>query len=407
MASIKIKLLTWKPTNNNEYPIAISIISDRKRRIIYTGYSCTEELWDTKTGYPKKKHPLFKELVVILDKKKLDATKLLLKADEEEKQLSADDIKTALKRDTRKLKSTIAYFQQTEERLRKAGKIGYANVFKETCRNIKNHIGENADLTFQQVDYNFLKKYEEWNLARGMKLNSLFVFMRTFKTLLNNAKKEQLVPEDYSPFKDYDFKKFRRIKTAKRALNQEELDKLIAHKVPEEDKNSNPFNYFKFSFYCRGINFTDIAFLKWQNIKGNRLEYIRKKTNERFTMELLPPALEIITQYKQQGFTGNDQYIFPILNEKHVTPVQIDNRIEKVLKQTNKGLKELAAQIGIEGKVTTYVARHTFATTLKRKGVSTSLIKELMGHDSEKTTEIYLAGFGDGVLDEAVKAILN
>lgn len=407
MASIKVKLLTWKPSVNGEYPIAISIISDRKRRIIYTGYHCTEELWDTKAGYPKKKHPLHKELLVILDKKKTDATKLLIKADEEDKQLTAEDIKTALKKDTRKLKSVTAYFDSTYERLKSSGKIGYANVFKETGRNIRNYLGEDADLNFQQVDYNFLRKYEEWNLARGLKLNSLFVFMRTFKTLLNNAKKEKLVPEDYTPFKDYDFKKFRRIKTAKRALNQEELDILINHRISNEGKNLHPLNYFKFSFYCRGINFTDMAYLKWGNIKGTRLEYVRKKTNERFTIELLPPALEIINHYKQEGFSKPDDYLFPILSSVHKTPTQIDNRIEKVLKQTNKGLKEIAAELGIDGKITTYVARHTFATTLKRKGVSTSLIKELMGHDSEKTTEIYLAEFGNEVLDEAAKAILS
>lgn len=131
MASIKVKLLTWKPAVNGEYPIAISIISDRKRRIIYTGYHCTEELWDTKAGYPKKKHPLYKELLVILDKKKTDATKLLIKADEEDKQLTADDIKTALKKDTRKLKSVTAYFDSTYERLKSSGKLGTQMCLKK------------------------------------------------------------------------------------------------------------------------------------------------------------------------------------------------------------------------------------------------------------------------------------
>ena len=162
-----------------------------------------------------------------------------------------------------------------------------------------------------------------------------------------------------------------------------------------------------FSYLTRGTNFTDIAFLTWKSIsKDNRMKYTRKKTGQSFDMGLLDEAFEIIQYYKDIYYSGNDKdYIFPILNrEIHVTPTQIDNRIEKVLKQTNRDLKSIAKEIGIDEKITTYVARHSFATILKNEGQGTAVISELLGHESERTTQIYLDSFGNKILDEATKA---
>ena len=100
-------------------------------------------------------------------------------------------------------------------------------------------------------------------------------------------------------------------------------------------------------------------------------------------------------------------YIFPILNTKtHVTASQIANRIKKKAKVVNKDLKEIAGAAKIDFNITTYVARHTYATIMKRSGASTSVISESLGHDSEKTTQIYLDSFENKILDEANKAIL-
>ncbi len=120
---------------------------------------------------------------------------------------------------------------------------------------------------------------------------------------------------------------------------------------------------------------------------------------------LLPPAQQILAYYQEQ-YSNSEGYIFPILNETHASAESKDYRIDKVLKQVNKALKTLAEQAGIAINLTTYVARHSFATNMKSNGVSTAIISQALGHESERTTQIYLDSFGNTIMDEAMKSIL-
>ena len=110
--------------------------------------------------------------------------------------------------------------------------------------------------------------------------------------------------------------------------------------------------------------------------------------------------------YKGLYYENDQSYIFPILSHSYKTPQSINNRLHKMLGVVNGELKNIAIQVDIKENLTTYVARHSFATVLKRSGVSTSEISEAMGHDSEKTTQIYLDTFENNVLDKACEALL-
>jgi integrase len=159
--------------------------------------------------------------------------------------------------------------------------------------------------------------------------------------------------------------------------------------------------------YGAGINFTDIAFLKWENIKQGRVEYVRAKTGKQIDFKILPPVQEILDYWKPLTFKSNDDYVFNILNKEiHKTPVQIDNRIHKVIQSINKGLKEIGKLANVEIPITTYVARHTFATLLKNSDVSSRVIGEMMGHKDEKITETYLKKFDKQILDDAMGKLL-
>jgi integrase/recombinase XerD len=407
MASVKVQLLTWKKSVNDEYPIALVLIKDRKRTIISTGYRSTVKNWDEQRNAPKKSHPLQKELLMIIDQKKLEVNKLLMTLEQEGLQASVGVIRThLLKEKKRNSTSLFQYFDQTIESLNKSERIGYSNVFKETRRALFN-FRQGRDLSIFEITHEFIVKFDTWYLNKGNSLNSIFVFMRTLKTLINNAKKEGLARSDFDPFKDFSFKKYRKHKTEKRAISKQDIKLIFDYKPTPDSSLFHSKNYFMFSYLTRGTNFTDIAFLTWKGIsKDNRMKYTRKKTGQTFDMGLLDEAFEIIQYYKDIYYSGNDKdYIFPILNrEIHVTPTQIDNRIEKVLKQTNRDLKSIANEIGIDEKITTYVARHSFATILKNEGQGTAVISELLGHESERTTQIYLDSFGNKILDEATKA---
>ena len=153
------------------------------------------------------------------------------------------------------------------------------------------------------------------------------------------------------------------------------------------------------------MNFIDIIKLKWTDIKDNRIYYVRSKTKGTFSIEILEPVQTILDYYKTTN--GKSQYVFPILLKSDLTPIQILNRKKKVLQQYNSGLKEIAKLIGINKNLTSYVARHSFATALKNKGSSIEKISELMGHSDIKVTMSYLKDFDQDTLDIENRKLLE
>tara|TARA_B110000444_G_scaffold239453_1_gene253884 strand:+ start:292 stop:648 length:357 start_codon:yes stop_codon:yes gene_type:complete len=118
----------------------------------------------------------------------------------------------------------------------------------------------------------------------------------------------------------------------------------------------------------------------------------------------MKPVNEILNFYK--GYPSNTNYIFPVLLRENLTPNQIENRKYKVMKLYNSALKEIARLCNIEKRITTYVARHSFATCMKHKGVSTDVISESLGHQNIVITQTYLKNFSNSVLDEATELLI-
>ena len=154
---------------------------------------------------------------------------------------------------------------------------------------------------------------------------------------------------------------------------------------------------FLFSYYTRGMNFIDISFLKWENVQGDKLYYRRSKYKKNFIMRIKPEVAKIIEYYKTNKIT---EYIFPIINKNDLTPIQIRYRQDKILKKFNKEIKQIGKLCDIITPITSYVVRHTFANSLRKKGMSIDMISELMGHDATETTHIYLKKIEDNELDD-------
>ena len=159
---------------------------------------------------------------------------------------------------------------------------------------------------------------------------------------------------------------------------------------------------FTFSYLNAGINFIDIAKLKHSNIRDNQLFYNKEKTKKLICVPLQAKAIAIITKYKDE----KSPYVFPILSPFHKTEVQIANRLHKVLAKINKHLKKIGEKLRLPLPLTTYVARHSYATVLKRAGVSTAIISESLGHSSEKITQVYLDSFDNEQINNAMKNLL-
>jgi integrase len=406
MASVQAMLYTYRESKNGEYPIYLRIIKDRKPRYMSVGFSCSRELWDEKNSLPKKKHPLYHELLVHIETKKMEANKLLLDLSNDKIDYSADQVKQDLQQKQKPKQQVLEFFETVIQSLKDQERLGTAEVFHSTKNNLSK-FRKGKDFAFTEITPAFLGKYEEFCIGRGNALTTRSVYMRTFQRLVNLAKTERFVKKDFDPFNEYGFAKFRKPKTRKRAIPKDDIMLIKGYEAEVHSARFHAKNYFLFSYYTRGTNFTDIAKLKWSDISYNRVNYTRTKSKKPFSIGLLEPANEILAFYKEHYDSGPDDFVFPILNPKFLSPVSIKNRIKKVLAEVNRNLKEISQAVGIEEKkLTTYVARHTYATVMKKSGHSISVISEALGHDSEHTTQIYLNSFENDVLDEASKAIL-
>ena len=321
----------------------------------------------------------------------------------ESQDISAYEIKGKLKRAKVNNPYVFVYFDTVIERMKKSGQMKNSEIYKDTRRNLGYFTGT-KQTHFSDIDVAFVNKFEEFLKSKGKGPNTIFMYLRTFRALLNKAIKQEICSDKYYPFKKISLAKYSKIKTEKRAISRDDIQK-IKDLNPKTESIIFARHIFLFSYYCRGMNFTDIAFIKWKDINNNRISYIRKKTNELFNIEILPPVLEILNYYRER-FISPDGYVFPIFLDNHKTPQAIYNRKVKIMKEVNKGLKSVGKLAGIVTKLTTYVARHSYATVLRNSGIATSVISQAMGHDSEKTTQIYLESFGNNILDEASKVIL-
>ena len=157
----------------------------------------------------------------------------------------------------------------------------------------------------------------------------------------------------------------------------EDIQKIAQLDLSEYPTLVDTRNYFIFSFYTRGMNFADMATLKRSDISDGRIYYTRSKTKRNFQIKILLPVHEILNYYK--GKRNQTDYVFPILLEKNMTFSHLENRKSKILKKYNKRLKEIAALCEIDKPLSSYVARHSYANSLKQKGISTDIIRRVNG----------------------------
>jgi integrase len=343
---------------------------------------------------------------VLIDTKKIAANKTVLDFANEQVEVSSEQIKAQLQKKKVIALPVLKYFDHVYEQLCLNQKLGTAEAFRNTRRVLSN-FRDGKDFSFLDITPAFLGKFEEYCIGRGNQLTTRSFYMRTFQRLVNLAKGEGFVKKEFDPFNEYGFTKFRNPKTRKRAIPKEDVFKIREYATEPESQMFHSQQYFMFSYYNRGINFSDLARLKWSDIQYGRLHYTRTKSKQQYSIGLLEPAQAILDYYKKYYYSGQDSYIFPILNPDYPSEASIRNRIKKMLRQVNKDLKTIAESLGIEElNLTTYVARHSYATALKKSGQSIGVISQALGHSSEKTTQIYLDSFENDVIDEASKAIL-
>jgi len=274
-------------------------------------------------------------------------------------------------------------------------KIQTASLYRSTLKSL---LEFDEKITFQKITPKYLKKYEKWMLEKGNSYTSIGIYLRNFKCIINIAIKKG-IRINY-PFGKKDEGKYSipKSRNLKKALEFSEIKTMFEYK-PETRNEFVSLQYWLFSYLCNGMNMVDIANLKYQNIQGNNIIFIRQKTKDtsneikEISVFILPEVQEIIKNLGNEN-KNPENYIFPIFKQD-LTVIEKNNILKQHIKYVNKYIRRVAGKIGINENITTYWARHSYSTILKRAGTPIAFISEQLGHQNTVTTMIYLDGFMD------------
>ncbi len=399
-ASIKI-VLEDKPLSNGNHRIYLRIIKDRKRKNISLGLECKKDDFENESF--QKRHPNYKTENNFLISLKSRANQIIRDFQLEDTNFTLEEFENKFRKiDPNQKLLVIDFFNEIIDELTNAGRIGSAVAYKDTKVSLIKFTGKK--ITFKGITPTLLEKYEAYLRSKGNENGGIAFKMRHLRALINIAIKRGLVHKDCYPFDNYKVAKLKLIKN-KRALTIEEFQRIKNVELSENPYLLEAFHYFMFSIYARGMNFVDMMKLKWSDIQNGRIHYIRSKTKGNFNIEINEAMQGIIDYYKNQN--RNSQYVFPILLKDDLTPTQIANRKHKVLSRYNSKLKEIGKLANIDKKLSSYVARHSFATILKYLGTSVDKISEMMGHSDIQITMTYLKEFDNETLDQENRKLLE
>lgn len=397
--TVKVLCYKSKTLSNGEHPLMLCVCKDNKRKYQSLGISVSAEHWDFKNNRPNDRCPNRERIIILINEKVNEIQRIAL-----DKQIAGRDYTASTLIESSKptdgSKKTVGdYYLTYIDNLKKENRLRYAGMY-EISYNSFIKFNKHLDIPFSDIDVAWLKRYEAWGKSQNLSVSTISTRIRHLRAVFNLALLEHAIKSECYPFHIYKVSKLNRA-TAKRALSKADIQNIMEYqgKSPMEQL---AIDLFTFSYLCAGINFIDMAKLKQSNIQENQLVYNREKTKKLIIVPLQEPAMQIIEKYSN----GKSPFIFPILSNFHKSEVQIANRLHKVLAKINKHLKEIGVKLNLPIPLTTYVARHSFATILKRAGVSTSIISESLGHSSERITQVYLDSFDKEQIDTAMKALL-
>lgn len=394
-----IYLDTRSEKKDKTYPVKLRVTYQRISRLYNTDFSLTEEDFTKATG--EKPRGEFKDLSFRFKEIEEKARNIILKMND----FSFEKFKARFLEKGGDPNNIFSASKLHEEELKKEGRIEYANTFKGAMNSLKGYY-PHEKLFFSNITLQFLNGYERWMKESGKSDTTIGIYARSIRRLIKIAIKEGYAIND--PFLDYKIPTSRNIK---KALVLSDIKKIVEYQ-PEE-KSSEQFyrDIWLFSYLGNGINIKDICLLKYHHIMGENIYFSRAKTkntskNQKpIIISLIPQNKAIIAKWGNSQQLPN-QYIFPILNDG-LTPEQQQAKIKQLTKQVNKYMKRIATNLKIKVNISTYTARHSYATVLKRSGASLEFISESLGHSDLKVTELYLDSFEDETRIANTKKLLE
>ena len=373
------------------YPVKITVYFDTEKRRYKTGVDLSETAWE-KAWESNLRDDALKQKKRTIELKKKTIEDILDKLNP----FSFSDFEAFFfeEKTIRKSSYLVDLFEEYINMLEKEERIGTALSYRTTINSL---LAFKGNKKISEINTAYLKEYEKHLALENKSPSTTGIYMRQLRRIFNCSIEKGIIPAVKYPFKGYSIPNARNIK---KALTAEQVKALFNYQTTDQ-KIRKALDFWLFSYLSNGINMADICLLKKQNIQGEFFFFFRAKTKNTkkrdlrpIKVPLLPQSIEIINRWKNTN--PDNPYLFPIL-EVELSARQIKFRIQDFVKRVNTDMKKVALDLCITVGVGTYVARHTHATILKRKGVPTEVIKENLGHSSMLTTESYLDDFTDEV----------
>ena len=399
MATVKVKFRA-SSNSDKEGTLYFQIIHNRITRQIHTGYKLFQYEWETEqseiilSGSDTLRHDYLISLKEALAADTLKLKGIIAKLEKVGGTYTAEKIVEqfhAPENDG----GFISFALRLIDQLKQIGKIRTADTYTTVLNSFK-RFRNKLDVLLEDVVSNLMIEYESWLKENGICKNTISFYMRNLRAIYNQAVEKELVTQRF-PFKHVYTgidKKVKRAVPIKVIKQIKELDLTL---FPMLDYARD---LFMFSFYTRGMSFIDMAYLKEKDLQNGILSYRRHKTNQQLFIKWERPMQTIIDKY----YTADNPYLLPIIKD-----MNIDKRrqYKNAAHLVNNKLKKIGELLGLNISLTSYVARHSWASIAKSKNISISTISEAMGHDSETTTRIYLASLDTSSVDKANSIVLN
>jgi len=397
--TVKVVCYKSKTLSDGTHPLMVRVCKDGKKKYQSLGISILPSHWDFKKNEPNENCPNRDEIRMLIQQKLYDLQKTILNKRIEGKDFTASSLLHSKSMSSCLHNNVGECFLHYISVLKEQGRIRYAGMYDVSYHSFIKFNNGSIDIPFNDIDAIWLKRYEAWMLKHGLAINTIGTRVRHLRAVFNMAIEYHVIDKECYPFHAYKVSKVSQ-SPPKRAMTKADIHRVVSYKG-KTDMERLSIALFTFSYFTAGINFIDMAMLKHDNIIDGKLCYMRAKTKKQIVIPLQEKSKRIIKEYSS-GITNGRDYIFPILLGYHKSSMQIANRLHKVLAKVNRELRNIGQELGLPIKLTTYVARHSFATVLKRAGVSTAIISESLGHSSEKITQIYLDSFEKSQIDEAM-----
>lgn len=365
-----------------------------------------ESIWETKK--PRRQYLEFRaKLNGLLEKSISDAESI--------QPFTFYEFEKTLGRKSTDRNNVFWHFKQLMDSKKGIDSVSNLQLYKYSERSIKGFIyflnkeRKQDHLPFEHITVDWLKKYEAYMERNGKSKTTVAMYLKPLQAVFNSAGIKNDNPKYPFGVGKYRIKEARK---SNKALSTDEL-KTLLNSNPISPDQQKAKDFFFFSFFCNGMNVKDILLLKYGQIRNDEFTFYRSKTKSTDSVHkeikvcLNDFTKMVIKEYGISNIGMNPkQFVFPILNLNDAEEI-IYHKIKRFTRYINQHLKKLAVSLGLSGDISTYFARHSFATGLIRKGLPLSFLKDSLGHSDEKTTQLYMAGFTDKTRKDAAEALYH